>query len=495
MWRIGGVAATITAGVSTALMAAVCLLGSSAAVPAVYAAHPAGTPGDLSVTALTWAAILTGGTAAGLGLLAVARGWRPRPWLLFAGGAVAAVVLAAAPVAGSTDALDYAVYGRITALGNNPWLMTPARLLHTGDPVGLLSPPSWRHVPAAYGPVAIGVFWFASVIGGTSMAVTVAVIKAVAGVSFLATGLLLDRTVGPSVVRRARVHLLWTVNPLMLWNGVAGAHVDVIGAALIMAAIVCLRRPSVSGGAAAGALMAAAIAVKAPFALVALGTLWAVRRSVRLVVAGTATGVCLLVLVYRAAGGAAIRAVATKHGSVSLVDPWKPFRSLFAGFVRPTTGYEIAGTAAGVLIAALAWWSLSRRTEFVSSTTPSMVPAFALSLGWVLTAAMQHPWYDAMLFPLLALLPLSRLDGLLLLRLTVSSFAYVPGMPRPLRPAWLQDLIHSTFDSWLMPCLLDLIIAAMALALAWWRLADRADLASPADQATTSGPAPEGTPR
>lgn len=472
MGRITGVAATIVAGVSIALMAAVCLLGPSAAVPTVHPGHPTGTPTDLTVTVLSLAAILTGGLAAGLGILAVARGWRPRPWLLFAGGAAAALVLALAPVAGSTDALDYAVYGRIAALGNSPWQLTPAQLLHMGDPIGLLSPTSWRHVPAVYGPVAIALFWFASVIGGTSMAVTVAVIKLIAGVSFVATGLLLDRTVGPDPVRRARAHLLWTANPLMLWSVVASAHVDVIGAALMMAAIACLRRRTALGGAAAGALMAAAIAVKAPFALVALGALWSVRRSPRQLVAGTLAGACLLVPAYWAAGGAAVRAVATKHGSVSTIDPWKPFRSLFVGIVHPTTGYEVTATVVAAVIAAIAWWSLGRRTEFTSSTTPSMVPAFALTLGWVLTAAMQHSWYDAMLFPLLALLPLSRLDGLLLLRFTVSSLAYVPGMPRPLHPRWLHRLIRVTYDSWLTPRLLDVLILAVVVALIWWRRAD-----------------------
>jgi hypothetical protein len=488
MGRILGVAATIVSGVSAALMAVVCLLGPSAAVPVVSHGPPGGRPGDLTVTVLGWAAILSGGLAVGLGLMALARGWRPRPWLLFAGGAVAAVVLAAAPVAGSTDVLDYAVYGRITALGNSPWLMTPAQLLHTGDPVGLLSPTSWRHVPAVYGPVAIGVFWFASVIGGTSMAVTVSVIKAVAALSFLATGCLLDRTAGPDAVRRARVHMLWTANPLMLWSVVAGAHVDVIGAALTMAAIVCLRHRGVLAGAAAGALMAAAIAVKAPFALVAAGALWSMRRSAKSAAAGAATGGCLLVLAYWAAGGAAIRAVADKHGSASVVDPWKPLRPVFHGV---TTEYEVVAAAAALVIAVLAWWSLGRRTDFVSSTTPSVVPAFALTLGWVLTAAIQHPWYDAMLFPLLALLPRSRLDLLLVTRFTVASLAYVPGVPGGLRPEWLQRFVHS-YDSWLTSRLLDVVIAAVVLALVWWRLPERPRPGSPAERERSAASLPAG---
>jgi hypothetical protein len=81
-----------------------------------------------------------------------------------------------------------------------------------------------------------------------------------------------------------------------------------------------------------------------------------------------------------------------------------------------------------------------------------------------------------MLLPLLALLPLSRLDGLLLLRFTLSSLAYVPGVPGSLRPGWLEDFVHPMYDSWLTPRLLDIVIAAVVVALVWWRRPDRPEL-------------------
>jgi hypothetical protein len=466
MGRFAGITAIVAFVASTGLMVVVCLLGPSAAVPLVAHGHPGARPDVLTVTALTWAAITTGGMATGLGVIALARGRRPRPWMFYAGGLVAVVVLAVVPVAGSTDALDYAVYGRIAALGNSPWVMTPGQLFHMGDPVGLLAPTTWRHTTAAYGPAAIGVFWFASFIGTGSMAVTVSVIKVVSAVSFLLTGYLLDRVVGPADVRRARVHLLWTCNPLMIWSVVVGAHADVMGAALTVAAILCLRRPGLVRGGAAGALMGAAIAVKAPFLLIAAGLLWAVRRSPRAAGAGIATGACVLGSAYWLAGGAAVRAVAGKHANVSSINPWKPFSTWLHTAGGATTGYELVAMPAALLVAALAWWSLSRRTDAVLPLTPSVVPAFALGLGWLLTAPMQHPWYDAMLFPLLALLPRTRLDLLVIARCTVSCLAYVPGVPTAPGTDRLNHLVR-LYGPWLAPRLLDMSIAAIIVTLAW----------------------------
>jgi hypothetical protein len=67
---------------------------------------------------------------------------------LLTGVGVAVAVLAELPPAGSTDTLRYATYGRMAALGHNPYLMTPAQMLHTGDPVAKLAPgPGGKTLP------------------------------------------------------------------------------------------------------------------------------------------------------------------------------------------------------------------------------------------------------------------------------------------------------------------------------------------------------------
>ena len=53
-----------------------------------------------------------------------------------------------------------------------------------------------------------------------------------------------------------------------------------------------------------------------------------------------------------------------------------------------------------------------------------LVCALALVLGDIV----QYPWYDAMFFPLLALLPASRLDGWPVARITVISGLLLPGI-------------------------------------------------------------------
>jgi hypothetical protein len=456
-------------------MASVCLAGPSAAVPVVVPGAPGRLPADLTVTVLTWAAIITGTAGVGCGLLALARGWRPPPWWLFGGGLLATAVLTLVPLAGSTDALDYAIYGRIAATGHNPWLMTPARLLRMGDPVGALAPTSWRHARAVYGPMAIAVFALASLAGGASMAITVSIIKAVSGLSFVLAACALDRVAGSDPARRARVHLLWTLNPLMLWNLVGGAHVDVIATALTVAAILALRRTGIRRGAPAGALLAAAVAVKVPFVLAAAGLVWAARRSPGTLIAGVTAGSCVLGPACLLAGTSAARAVADSHRSRSVINPWRPFDVLLHTTARATTSFELLVVLAGVAVTALAWRAMAAGP----AVTPAVVPAFALTLGWVVTSPVQHPWYDAMLFPLMALLPRTPLDGLMIARFGVASLAYVPGMPVTLRPAWLESFVHGFYDAWLTPRLLDVIIVAAVLALVLSRGSGRLQSAVP----------------
>ena len=61
------------------------------------------------------------------GLAALARGWAPDPRRLLLAGCLAAVVLAFLPPSGSADHLNYAAYGRIAALGLDPYAHHPRR--------------------------------------------------------------------------------------------------------------------------------------------------------------------------------------------------------------------------------------------------------------------------------------------------------------------------------------------------------------------------------
>jgi hypothetical protein len=93
---------------------------------------------------------------------------------------------------------------------------------------------------------------------------------------------------------RLRAHLLWSVNPLLLWEVVAGGHIDGLAAAFGLLGIVALRvalRPgtaSPAGRPPAGRQRGSgrpadrvATGLKVEYALLGLAVAWACRRSVR----------------------------------------------------------------------------------------------------------------------------------------------------------------------------------------------------------------------
>ena len=73
-----------------------------------------------AVDTALWLAEITGALGVAAGLLAAARGLRPPMRLIVATAVVALAALTMLPPAGSTDALDYATYGRLLVLGHNP---------------------------------------------------------------------------------------------------------------------------------------------------------------------------------------------------------------------------------------------------------------------------------------------------------------------------------------------------------------------------------------
>ena len=60
---------------------------------------------------------------------------------------------------------------------------------------------------------------------------------------------------------------------------------------------------------------------------------------------------------------------------------------------------------------------------------PAIRPALAISAAWLFFWPYQLPWYDAMIICLLLLYPASRLDWLVLARLTAGTISNMPGNP------------------------------------------------------------------
>ena len=124
-----GLALAAAAGIGTAIaiMVAASLVRGAWMRPPL-ALPAAGPPWELPVRHMSadlityglWLAALlgTGGVAAGL--LAIRRGARLSARLLLIAGLITVAVLTVLPPAGSTDALDYATYGRLLDLGHSP---------------------------------------------------------------------------------------------------------------------------------------------------------------------------------------------------------------------------------------------------------------------------------------------------------------------------------------------------------------------------------------
>jgi len=409
--------------VSIALLATVMALGPSAAVPRMGPGGPmwslSAAPSAATVIALERSGLLLGAIAVTIGLAAVRRGWRPSATLLIGAGSATAALFVFLPPAGSIDVLNYAIYGRIVSLGHNPYVLRPAELYRSGDPVGLFAPANWRTLPTIYGPVATAVQWAAAALGGTSMARIVFWIRLGNAIAFVTTAVCLVRLAGRDRASQGRVCLMWAVNPLMLFWLVGSGHVDVLLALLAVAALLMLRRRGIIAGAVTGLIVGAATAIKTPFALVAAGMAWVTRASPRTVAAGLVGAAAVLVPSFLLPG-ALNTAVLSRRLTVS------------AGFIYPVPaviGSKPVVFAALVLLFTLALALLLLwRLPPGHRALPAVRPAVALAIAWLVLFPVQAPWYDALIFPLLALMPASGLDYLLIARCLLLSEMLLPGV-------------------------------------------------------------------
>ncbi|MEV5706708.1 hypothetical protein [Actinoallomurus sp. NPDC052274] len=420
-------------GVSIVAMGAAMTLGTSAAVPYFGPTWPfltfGGSPSSTTVTTLTWTAAVAAGAGVLAGLYALRRGAWVSPRRLLIAGAVAACVYALLPPTGSVDMMNYAIYGRIADLGRDPYVTTPLRLAHTGDPVGLLLPSGWQRVPTVYGPVMTFIQWLAAHFGGNSMARIIFLLKWANAAAFIGTGVILHRMTGPDPVRRLRACLLWTANPLILFWMVGSGHADAFAVFFLVAALYAARRSAFAGGLLGGA----AVAVKASFLFPAAGLVIAAWLSpARFRRASAAVAGLLLVGGggYLLAGPAALHSLGARLGRKK--DRYLPVPE----YILTHHGlYVVWMGALAVALTAFLWWrsglpfALWRRPSEATRRLPlDVLPVAVLAFGTTLVSPLQYPWYDAMLLPILALLPYRRLDRTLIARGVMLALCTLPGV-------------------------------------------------------------------
>jgi hypothetical protein len=472
--RLIGVLAAVAIAVSMLIIIAISAAGPNVSVPVMpkaaggppwwHALHLTAT----FVTVALWVTLTLGCAGVIAGLVAVARGARPPARAVIAAAFLALAVVTVLPPAGSTDAISYAANGRMAVIGHSPYVMTPVQLRRSGDPIGRQIPfseiPStWTTTVSVYGPVATGAEWVAAELGGSSLARVTFWLKLEEALAFGAVIWALDRMLRADPAQRLRAHLLWSVNPLLLWEIVASGHIDGLAALFGLLGVAALRagnepenghggaKIGLRGAALAGLLTGVATGIKVEYALFGLAVAWACRRSVRPLAAAAAGFAVVVAPAYLAAGTPAIKILLTRSPGIT----WDTMYQLFW---RPVLGYtQFSVTSvpphlelvAYLLFAAVAVLAVARFPDRVPGL-PAVTPALALSLAWLFVTAFQRPWYDVMAISLLALYSASRLDWVVLIRLLAGATVYVQAVQSPFEPHWLANITQ--FDgTWLTP--------------------------------------------
>jgi hypothetical protein len=366
-------------------------------------------------------------------------------------GCLVAAAFAFLPHIGSADPESYAAYGREAAIGVDPYHTDPSTLTARGDPYGGIVEPPWQHTSSVYGPLATLEQDVAARIAGDHPRTAVWLLGVVGALAFIGTTLLLLRLVDGEP-GRGRVAVLWAVNPLLLWQLVAGAHVDTIEIALAVGTIVALRRSALL----AGVLIGCAIAVKLPAGLVAAGLVWTLRQAPRRLATFVVSAAVVVLGGYAAAGSHSLDQARSASRFVSRATPWRPLATLLDHAWGRGTSREVIGLCAfaiGVGIVVL----LARARPDVVRESPAAVLVFA----YVLVTPYALPWYDGLAWALLVPLAASWLDLVLLAHTAVLSLAYIPGRDVPLPSA--VDNVTGALRDVFAPTVIGLLVAVVVV--------------------------------
>jgi hypothetical protein len=467
------------------IMVAVSAAGPSIAVvhmPRPASGPPWWIPVRLSSTVVSvslWVAAIVGGAGVIAGLVAVTRGARPSVRGLLTFAFLGISVLTVLPAAGSTDVLDYAADGRMVVVGHSPYVMTPLQLKeYHHDPIGRYIPSTWDRNLSVYGPLATAEEWVSAELGGTSVARVTFWLKLWNALGFAVVVLALDRMLRSDPAMRLRAHLLWSANPLLLWEIVASGHIDGIGAAFGLLGVLALRVRRVGEqlspwrAGLAGVLIGLAAAVKAPFAIFGVGAAWALRKS-PVALAGAAGGFLVAFApMYLLAGRPAMQALVARGPAVTWDNLYqlfyRPFGYTQFGVSHSPPDIAIVAGFAFLVVAALVFVKFPDRVPAL----PAVTPALALTLAWLFVWPFQRPWYDVMAICLLVLYPASRLDWVVLIRLIAGATVYLPGIPGVYEPRWVNRIVLEN-GTWVTSSIRLLAVVALVLLCvtgAWgWR--------------------------
>jgi hypothetical protein len=381
--------------------------------------------------------LYTGDVLACLGLAGMlwahSQGWRPNPrHLLLASAVIVAIMVCLTPV-GSSDTGSYAAYGRITALGGNPYVTNPAAWLvhhpgyhHYYHVVGW----AWTKQPSVYGPIATVVQAFAAWIGGSSVTTTIWMLMILNGVVFIGIGVLLLKTSDDPV----RATLFWVANPVLIMQLVGGGHLDTLVAGAAICAIQVARRArGVWGDVLVGVMIGLGCGVKATVALVALGLAWPLlrRHEWRRVARMSVVALVVVGLEYIPYGLVGLKPLFGGLKLVGLPSPWWVFYAVghdLLGFSKNAieTPVSYLWPIALIIVAQLIY-------KRISSDQPREVVApFALAFAWILVAPWVFAWYTALAWVALTQVPRNRMTRWLTIVTVVLALWHSSGGQAPI---------------------------------------------------------------
>jgi alpha-1,6-mannosyltransferase len=477
-------------GTGIALVVVTGLLGPSAAEPALPGSRVSppfaftANPAAWLVTALLDASIAFGAVGLALAWTAVRDGWNPPLRSLVRSSYAAVIAVVCVPPMGSADHLVYSAYGRLVTTGGNPYVDTARTLAARHDPIGLAVQPPWTNTPSVYGPVGTAEEALASWIGGSSVHTTVFMLSLFGGLAFVAMGALLRRMGDP-----VRVTLLFSLNPILLFEAVNAAHLDAFAVAFAVAGLYALhRRRDAIGAGIAGLLIGLGCATKLSLGLAVLAGLWGLwlwrlesgrsgfadllrtwRPAAVFVVAAAVAGT----LAYLPYGTAALTPAGNSAQMISLGSAWRPLLDPLHSALGDSAARNVISVLGWTLMLALVWLlapvvrlrgaATGRRDGQSAGRSPERPPVASgeppaalsgelsaeesialaaapsagqlaaralalLGLAWVLAAPYTLPWYDVVAWAPLVVCLAGPVDLLALARLAVLSVAYVPGL-------------------------------------------------------------------
>ena len=267
----------------------------------------------------------------------------------------------------SADVLMYAAYGRLQAIGRDPYEITPAEVFRGQfDPVLRWTERPWQDTPSVYGPIASWLQLLANKLGGENMHDIVFWLQLFALVPFVVAGGLIILMAHGDRERQARAALMGICNPLLIWAVVAGAHNEAISVMFAVAGLLFMRRNAFVAGLGIGLAGCSKVSI----GIWGLAMLWAYRREPKkalLLCLGTAIPMGWAYVFWQPT--AFFQAL--RNGGYVSVGSWAaPFYTLFAQFMTSTHAKVVVGIISYLGLFVIGWM-LSRVVPWIAAPGPA----------------------------------------------------------------------------------------------------------------------------